>query len=273
LNERFPDFNASAATRYATAFDNNNATTVERLAKKNKERFVERCCVDADDANDILEALRLMTANMVAAPVMAALVEASSPSSSIQAASDVFKRIADLTHNDEVMRANLGAATGLVEAMMTLAKMHISEVRVVEKALRSIEKLLTGNADNRASFGQAGACHVVVEAMSRHSSSSDVARFGCWAINNLAVNEDNRAMLGQAGACQVVVDAISRHAPYADVAYIGCAAIINLAYSNADNKCALLELGAVRQVTTIANNNSLSDRGRSKARDALTKLQ
>jgi len=273
LHEQVPDFNASATKSYATAFYNNNATTVERLAKKNKEWFVERCGVDADDASDILEALRLMTANMEAAPVMAALVEASSPSSSIEAAADIFKRISDLTHNDEVKRAHLGAATGLVEAMLALAKMHMSEVRVVENALWSIPNFASGNAENKAKLVQAGACQAVIEAMSRHASSSDVANYGCRAISSLATDDDNRAKLGRAGACQAVVEAMSRHASSSDVAKYGCIAIYILAINNADNKRILLAAGAVERITTMANNNSLNDDARSEARDALTKLQ
>jgi len=91
----------------------------------------------------------------------------------------------------------------------------------------------------------------------------------CWAIYILAENADNNAKFGQAGACHLVVEAMSKHASSSDVVNNGCWAIQNLA-GNADNVRALLDAGAVARITTIANNNSLNEEVRSKAKNVLS---
>jgi len=57
IGQNVPGINAATRMTYASSFYDHNAAIVERVAKKNKEWFVNTCGVDEEDAGDILRAL------------------------------------------------------------------------------------------------------------------------------------------------------------------------------------------------------------------------
>jgi hypothetical protein len=93
---------------------------------------------------------------------------------------------------------------------------------------------LSQYTDIGCALGQAGASHVVVDAMTSFSSNRDVCRHGCAAIKSLASQDANRRLLAQAGACETVLGAMGNLSSDRDVCQLGCGAVRNL-LSNREN--------------------------------------
>jgi len=171
---------------------------------------------------------------------MAALVEASSPSSSAQAVGDILSRIANVSFSGSAQTADekatesakrkaLGEREGLITSMLAMARDRLSEARVAEQM--------------------------------------------CRAVNNLGMDDVVRAKLGQAGACPLVLEAAAAHPSISEVLHMSCRAICNLSIQNADNKRAFIDAGAVAFVTRLSSDASNSETVREWANKAIGRLR
>ena len=174
-----------------------------------------------------------------------------------------------LSRND-VIKTKLGEA-GACEAVVSCLTRHKDIAAVAEKGCYAVGNLSL-NPANQTKLGEAGACEAVLSCLTRHKDIAAVAEMGCKAVVNLSYNHPaNRTKLGEAGACKAVVSCLMRHKDFAAVAHWGCRAVCNLSLNPA-NQTKLIGLGAKDLAQSIANNASLTNEARSKARDAVSAL-
>lgn len=127
--------------------------------------------------------------------------------------------------------------------------------------LEKIGSLCMGNDTNCTEFAKSAAFWASLRPIllsSRLSTSGQIAKYGCRAINNLARNNDeNKVKLGTSGACEEVVRALRAHSSDADVAQWGCRAVGNLAFNN-ENRARQGAAGACEEVTQAMRNHSVN---------------
>ena len=104
---------------------------------------------------------------------------------------------------------------------------------VAHQACRVVANAVIGIGTLNDEVVEAGACEVIVAAMTAHLSNADVSQQGCRAMNNTAGGtggaDKRRDQLVAAGACEVIVAAMKAHPSNVDVAQWGCRAINNTA--------------------------------------------
>jgi len=148
----------------------------------------------------------------------------------------------------------VGQAEGQLKAIVDWFNKHSSQdERIAALACRAFTHLAYDNADNKAKLGQAGACQAVLEAMSKHTSSSDVAVQGFVVLSSLAYDENNRILLGQAGASRVVLDALKRHADNNSLAAEKGLVAIRCLCWDSDLRFELCQNGACELILKVMN--------------------
>lgn len=171
------------------------------------------------------------------------------------------------THTESF--ANLGAC----EAITCTFQRYQMDEEVVVAACKAICMLCKVNTTVIAArFGHAGVCSTLVEALSSHPGSEQVAGNACRTIKFLAQSKDvNVPKLTSAGACETVPVAMQAHQTSICVASAGCGALAVLA-SSTDNVKRMGYSGACEAIVFCLKKHWTNDRLVERASRALARL-
>lgn len=108
----------------------------------------------------------------------------------------IFKQalwaIVNLSSYDENNKRFAGIGCNL---MVDLLRSNLKDSETVSWLLLTIQNL-SNYKDNRKKLGELGVCELVVHAMTIHISRTDIAEYGCMAIDKLAMDSQNNLKIG-----------------------------------------------------------------------------
>ncbi|RYG69842.1 hypothetical protein EON64_01715 [archaeon] len=139
---------------------------------------------------------------------------------------------------------------GACEFLVSALDHHLVHVSAAYCISRAVYLVSQGEAcfQERERLGQLGACQAVTKALLYHEGNEEVAMYGCYAVQALALDsEHNKHVLNEAGVCPVVVQTLRgyRHSPTGSGATEAAGrAINNMSMGCAENKLSLGSAGA-----------------------------
>ena len=136
-------------------------------------------------------------------------------------------------------------------ALVALLRSLPADAAVHAAGWKRLAQLTRDSKPHQAVAGEAGACAVLVAALTQHRLDAAVAQQACGAVGNLACLSANKERAGAAGACEAVAAVLTTHRDNAQVAEYACQAVGILTYNHAANKQSAGAAGACEAVAAV----------------------
>jgi hypothetical protein len=137
------------------------------------------------------------------------------------------------------------------DALVAALLRHLNTEPVCVRIALTI-KTLTFDFEGQNKLGDAGACKLLVNALSAHSGSLSAAPLLMSVIGCLALNHPpNQNKLNAAGACKAVITACQNHMKHESVLVETCRTILAIGDKNEDCKDKLAAVGAIELTNNI----------------------
>ena len=180
-----------------------------------------------------------------------------------------IKLISSFALTDNDVRDEL-VAGGAIDEVIKALRAFPENVEVVEWGFKVIDLLSIGSDDRKNKLVAVGAIEEVVKALRAFLDNVEIVRRGCMVIGSLS-GGDRFDKLAKAGAIEEVIKAMRTFPDNAEIVEQACMAVYFLSGS-IDRNAILLAAGVKPLIEAALNNDTLTQKARDEAKDALDKL-
>ena len=170
-------------------------------------------------------------------------------------------------------RKNKIVASGAIDEVIKVLRAFSTNVEIVKVGCKTISFLSNGRDDICDKLVAAGAIEEVINALRAFPEDPEFVQRVCSSICNFATRSDNICdKLVAAGAVDEIINALRAFPGDAEVVKQGCAAILYISYGSDDRKDTIVAAGAKPLLEAALNNETLTQKARDKAEEALDRL-
>ena len=139
--------------------------------------------------------------------------------------------VVDMAPSEEVKlsRQQKWAALGVGPILCEVGNRHIDDVKSFVVVCRTVTSIVENNTVCGLMLVACGACEMITQGITLHTTDSDIAAAGCSALSSLALPDiSTKTRIEDCGGCSLVLTALEQHMQNAEVAKQACTAITAL---------------------------------------------